>query len=209
MHPAAQAISETGSALAIYTVVQKRPNRSLCRHAGGFSLIDLLATVAVAGTIAGIGIPILMNAFENQRLAVEVRNVERELQTARLSAVSGNHPVRIRFNCPEAGAYRRVELLGTVDANATDDADAQAAVRCNYGAPDENPLTRPNHDGPTQRLNSTVTFTQVQTLEFWADGTVHAPGTLTPLAQEATVEVTRGLVSRSITVNSLGKIQIQ
>jgi Tfp pilus assembly protein FimT len=184
--------------------------RSRLQQAGGFSLTDLLATLAVAGTIAGVAVPIVTNAFENQRLNIDTRNVERELQTARLAAVGTNRPIRVRFNCPSAGRYRRVELIGTLTVPATDDADARANVRCGYPYPvaDTNPLTRPNNDGPPMQLYSTVAFSVSQALEFWPNGTVHAPGNAAQLGAPVSITLTKGSSSKTIQVNGLGKIQI-
>ena len=182
---------------------------------GGFSLIDIIATLAIFATVSAIAVPIATNSFENQRLGIDARNVERELQTARLSAVATNRPIRVRFNCPTAGAYRRVEVVGTVNTPHADDAEARAAARCGYPFPaaDSNPLTRPNNDGPLLQLYTSVTFTAVQTLEFWPDGPVHVPGATDPWprlgATEATVTLAKGSSYKSIKVNSLGKIGIQ
>ena len=177
--------------------------------------MDTLATLAVFATVSAISVPLVTNAFEGQRLGVETRNVERELQSARLSAVATNRPIRVRFNCPVTGAYRRVEVIGTVNVPHADDAEARAVARCGYPFPaaDSNPLTRPNNDGPTLRLYSSVTFTAVATLEFWPDGTVHVPGATNPWprlgATDATITVAKGSSTKSIKVNSLGKIRIQ
>jgi Tfp pilus assembly protein FimT len=173
--------------------------------------MDTLATLAVAGTLAGIAVPIVTNAFENQRLGIEVRNVERELQSARLAAVSSNRPIIVRFNCPSTGKYRRVELIGTLTAPATDDADARAAVRCAYPYPaaDRSPLTRPNNDGPTMQLYQTIAFAASEPLEFWPNGTVHVPSTQAVIgATGATITLAKGSTTKSISVNSLGKIKI-
>lgn len=189
--------------------------RTPLHDAAGFSLMDTLATLAVAATIAGIAVPIVTNAFENQRLGVETRNVERELQAARLSAVSTNRPIRVRFNCPSARMYRRVEVIGTVNTPQTDDADSRAAARCAYPYPaaDTNPLTRPNNDGPILQLNSALAFSAVQTLEFWPNGTVHVPASTNPWplvgSTGATITLSKGSSYKSIQVNSLGKIRIQ
>ena len=185
------------------------------RDASGFSLIDTLATLAVFATVSAIAVPLVTNSLEGQRLGMETRNVERELQSARLSAVATNRPIRIRFNCPSTGMYRRVEVIGTVNVPHADDAEARAVARCGYPFPaaDSNPLTRPNDDGPTQQLYSSVTFTAVQTLEFWPDGTVHVPAATNPWprlgATDATITVAKGSSTKSIKVNSLGKIRIQ
>jgi type II secretory pathway pseudopilin PulG len=185
------------------------------RDARGFTVIDTLATLAVFATVSAIALPRLTSSLEGQRLNMETRNVERELQSARLSAVAANRPIRIRFNCPSAGRYRRVEVIGTVNVPHADDAEARAVARCGYPFPaaDTNPLTRPNNDGQTLQLNSTVTFTAVQTLEFWPDGTVHVPAATNPWprlgATDATITVAKGSSTKSIKVNSLGKIRIQ
>jgi Tfp pilus assembly protein FimT len=180
----------------------------------GMTLIDQLATLAIIATVSGIAVPGMVRAVENQRLGIDARNVERELQTARLAAVTNNQPIRVRFNCPAAGQYRRVELIGTVSVPAADDADARAAVRCStttypYPVADRNLLTRPNNDGPLNRLNSAVVFQASQTLEFWPNGTVHNLGVGTPMVNPVTITLKKGTTTRNITVNGLGKVQLQ
>src|SRR5687767_6870103 len=91
------------------------------RDDSGFTLIDTIATLAVFATVAAIAVPLVTNSLEGQRLGMETRNVERELQSARLSAVAANRPIRMRFNCPSVGRYRRVELIGTVNVPHADD----------------------------------------------------------------------------------------
>ena len=48
----------------------------------------------------GRGDPQMLNGVDGMRLGVSARDVERELQFARLKAVSTNRPMRIRFNRP-------------------------------------------------------------------------------------------------------------
>src|SRR5215213_252340 len=124
------------------------------RSSAGWSLIDVLITLAVFGIMAAGAVPVFTNATEGLKLGQATREVERELQTARLRAVTSNRPIRVRFNCPATGQYRMVELIGSAAAPATSDA---AATRCQesvYKSPanDANPLTRPNHDGPVRLL---------------------------------------------------------
>jgi len=189
------------------------------QSARGYSLVDQMLTLGLIVTVSAIAVPSLKNTIDSQRLGMEARNVEREMQLARLSAVSTNRPIRLLFNCPSAGYYRRVELIGSVnDPNSGDDADNRAAVRCStvypYPAADNDPITKPNNDGPVMQLNSKVTFPAggQQTLEFWQNGTVHAynaSGVWPPLTANANILLTSNGVNRSVVVNVLGKTQIQ
>jgi len=188
--------------------------------ARGFTLVDQMLTLGLIVTMAAIAVPSLKNVIDSQRLGMEARNVEREMQIARLSAVTTNRPIRLRFNCPAAGDFRRVELIGSANnPNTGDDADNRAAVRCNtvtypFPAADNDPITKPNNDGPKMTLNTKVAFQATQTLEFWPNGTVHvynAAAQAWPVVGSNPVNIilTSAGVNRSVTVNVLGKTQIQ
>ena len=191
----------------------------LAGSAHGFSLVDLMLTVAVVGTVAAMAVPSMINAVDAQRLGIDTQNVMREMQLARLNAVTTNRPIRIRFNCPATGYYRRVELIGSVNTpNNGLDADNQAAVRCGtsfpYPAADNDPLTRPNNDGPVQQLNSKISITSSQTLEFWPNGSVHVDSNSAQMwpvigSTPVKIQLNRGSTVKEIQVNGLGKIQIQ
>jgi Tfp pilus assembly protein FimT len=187
------------------------------RNARGFTLIDTLAVVAVFATLAAMAVPSLQDLVDNMRLGMALRDVERDLQDARLKAVSTNRPMRVRFNCPIAGQFRVVELIGSPNIPAAADT---AANRCDETVypyrstgSDTSRLTRPNNDGPLRRLQPSASFTASQTLEFRPDGTVHADaGTGNPWpvlpAAGATLTVTRKSKAKNIKVNALGKIQM-
>lgn len=183
----------------------------------GFTLIEMMAVITVFSIIAAMAVPLLKDSADAMQLGIQARHVERELQEARLRAVKANHPVRVRFNCPVNGQYRSVELIGTA---AVPTAADSATNRCElasypYPAPDNNLITRPNNDGPLQRLESYTTFTTSQTIEFWPDGTVHvASGTTFPWPPIAgdpgiTLTLTRKGQTKNVRVNAFGKTQIQ
>ena len=172
----------------------------------GFSLNELLMVIAVAATIMTVAVPVMTDVTESSKLNTAVRGVERELQTARLKAVTSNRILRVRMNCPATGFYRTVEYLNT-------GADT-AANRCLDSAypypPDNDILTRPNYDGPVRDLplGSTVT---TQIVEFHPDGTAFeiVGNVQQRIASEVTVTVTRGSKVKRITINGAGKIQLQ
>jgi prepilin-type N-terminal cleavage/methylation domain-containing protein len=173
----------------------------------GFSLIELVLTVAVFATMAAIALPVYHDLTDSLRLTDALRGVERELQAARLKAVTVNRSLRVRFNCPAAGQYRTVEVLGT--------AMDTAATRCDpaafpYPAPDQNPFTRPNADGPLRRLPSDVTVNTVE-IEFRPNGTAYqvVSGVPQAIAGTVSVTVTRRGQSRMVTINGLGKVELQ
>ena len=185
------------------------------RRSDGFTLIDVLVTIAVVAILAGVATPRLKDFASGIRLGQGQREVERELQTARLKAVTANRPIRVRFNCPAAGQYRMVELVGTPRKPDTiDDAtDRCSATKYTFPAADMNPLTLPNHDGPVKLLPRDVTFGAAADLEFWPDGSAHQrSGTTNPwpvIAPAGTaVTVTKGTSVKRITVNGLGKITL-
>ena len=204
--------------LLSHVLERMKMHRHRAASAAGFSLVDMLATVAIIATLAAVATPQMFDGVDRMRLGMTAREVERELQFARVKSVSTNRPMRIRFNCPVAGQFRVVELIGTPRVPLSADSAANRCDETVYpyrptGA-DANRLTRPNNDGAVRRLQPLSTFTAFPTLEFWPDGSVHADAgagdpwpTLT--AAGATITVSRKGKTRNITVNALGKIQLQ
>ena len=146
-----------------------REMKTSMRSDRGFSINELMLTVAVAATLMAIAVPILTDVGEGARFNASVRVVERELQSARLKAVNANTVLRVRTNCPSAGYMRTIEVVG----NAAVDG---AMNRCDttvypFPAPDTEMTTRPNHDGPVRVLPAGTTVGDI-VLQFSPDGTV-------------------------------------
>jgi prepilin-type N-terminal cleavage/methylation domain-containing protein len=174
----------------------------------GFSLVELMLTVAVAVTLLTIAVPVMTDMSDSSKLNTAAREIERELQSARLKSVSTNRLLRVRLNCPGTGMYRTVEYVASA---AVDD----ATNRCSdsaypFPAPDMDVMTRPNYDGPLRYLplGATVDSTIFQ---FQPDGTATTivSNVVTPIVTPVTVTVTRKGKTKSITVNAAGKIQLQ
>ena len=186
------------------------------RTCAGFTLIELLMVAAVFVIMAAVAMPQLGRALDLYRLGIALREMERELQTARVNAVTANRTVRVLFNCPAAGQFRRVEVLGEP---GLDDARDSTLARCNeaafpYPAPDLDPLTRPNLDGPLHRLPAGVTMGGVSGIEFRPNGTARSAGAGGAIAfgdipaAGVAATVTKDANTRTITINGMGRVFI-
>ncbi len=189
----------------------------------GYSLIDLLATVAIIATVTAIATPAAVNILDNARIGMAARDVERELQFAKLKAVTTNRPMRVRFDCPVVGQMRVVELIGTplapdptLDTDTYTDRCKETMYPYRPTGADQSRLSRPNNDGPIRALPQGTAFSAKKTLEFWPNGTVHAydaaqtpPNPWPILAPTgATITLTRKSRNSNIVVNGFGKIQM-
>jgi prepilin-type N-terminal cleavage/methylation domain-containing protein len=174
----------------------------------GFSLVEVVIIVAVIGIIGAMATPILTDVVDGLRLGNSARELERELQTARLKSVQTNRDLQVRTNCPAAGQYRIIEVLG----NATDTAGNRCSATTYPFPADEDPVTVPNFDGPVRRSYSGVTMTTM-TLEFHPDGTAYqfTSGARSRITGDSGVSfvLTKKTKTRSVTVNGLGKIRLQ
>jgi Tfp pilus assembly protein FimT len=169
----------------------------------GFSLIELLAVVGLLIIVLAIAGPIYQNVVDGMRLGWSARDVERELQDARLKSVSTNRRMRVRTNCPVVGQFRMVQWL-----NNASDATLDRCSDVSYPYPSNtlNVVTK-RQDGPVRRLHPGVAV-GTATLEFWPNGTVHNAGESNPLSAPATITLTKGSKTKGISVNGLGKIQL-
>ena len=175
----------------------------------GFSLTELMMTVAVAATIMGMAVPVMTDVSATMKLNEAARMVERELQDARLKAVQTNRPLRVRTNCPAAGFVRTVEVLGT----AADSVTNRCLTNGSYPFPsdsDNDLSTGPNYDGPVRVVPNAATVTTA-ILQFQPDGTVFnfVANVPTRMATEQTMTITRAGRTRTVRINGAGKIQLQ
>ena len=172
----------------------------------GFSLTELVLVVAMVGTLTAVAVPLSGNLIATMKLNEATRLIERELSDARLRAVSTNRTLRVRTNCPAAGFVRTVEFMNTA-------ADT-AANRClNTAFPfpaDDDLMTLPNYDGPVRTIPNGATVNTV-VYQFQPDGTVFnvVNNVVTAMATEQTLTISRVNKSKTVRINSAGKIQIQ
>lgn len=180
------------------------------RQTKGFTLVELVLVIGILATVVGIAIPVTLGVNEGLRVGNATREVERELQGARIKAVSANRPMRVLFGCPVAGSYRMVEVMGTAIDTAGD--------RCNpttypFPSPRDGDPATPAHDGAVRTLLPDVTAAiGVRGLQFMPDGRAFvvtaASSTQFMTAGGTSLTFTKGSHSRTINVNGLGRIVV-
>jgi prepilin-type N-terminal cleavage/methylation domain-containing protein len=189
-------------------LLSHRRTMSHMRHAQhGFSVVELMLTVAIAATILTIAVPVMTDVSDGSKLNGAAREIEREFQSARLKSVTTNRLLRVRLNCPGTGMYRTVEYVASPAVDVAGNRCSESA----YPFPADNDvMTRPNFDGPVRQLPLGATVTS-NILEFHPDGTAFTivSNTVTPITAPVTITVTRKGKSKAITVNGAGKIQLQ
>ena len=79
---------KTGETRAATLRMPKRP-----RH--GFTLVELMVTLAVAAILLGIGVPSFAGAIKNARLSTPWSELRQSLLLARSEAVKGSHVVAV------------------------------------------------------------------------------------------------------------------
>ena len=176
----------------------------------GFTLVELVLDIGVLATVVGIAVPVTLDVNEGLRVGNATREFERELQGARIKAVSANRPMRVLFSCPAAGSYRMVEVMG----NAVDTAgDRCSETSYPFPSPRDSDVATPAQDGPVRRLFPDVSATiGVRGLQFMPDGrtfqVTSAGATQFMTAAGTSFVFTKGSHSRTVNVNGLGRIVV-
>lgn len=186
----------------------QRQRRRRRDDATGMSLIEMMVTTLILSVASAIAVPAGKAAIDSMDLSTAVRQVERELQTARLRAVAANRPMRLKLNCPGPGQYRLVEVTGVP---ATDGAGSRCdEALYGYPGPRDNDPATPKHDGPVRRLGTGIDALTGPELEFAPDGTTRlvVGGVTQAMTDAATVRLDRAGDTKEISVNALGRITL-
>ncbi len=174
----------------------------------GFTLTELMLVMGLTAVVAGIAVPVTRHATDGMRLDLAGREVERQLQTARLRSVSTNRPFILRLNCPATGQTRVVEVTGV---QATDsDGNRCDETRFPFPGPRDADRATPAHDGPVRRVHSSVAVSGSD-IQFSPDGTTQevAGSSARPISTPVGLTVSRDGEATTVIVNGLGKISIQ
>jgi len=174
----------------------------------GFTLIELLLVAAVMAIVMGIAIPSI-GVNDRMRLDAAVREVQQELQGARLRAVNVNRRLEVRFNCPSTGQFRVVEG-GWPDSGRCDQSQYPfpAAADAAYRVPQ-----MPRYDGPIRFINPRITLSASNSslvLQFSPDGrTMRLEGGVPRLISSEAITLSLNGYTRTVNINAIGKVQLQ
>lgn len=175
------------------------------KGAGGFTLVELLMVVAVAGSLSAVAVPAIGGAMQRYRLNTASRTIMSEIRAARFTAVAKNRTMRVRFNCPGPNQFRVVEVVGT----AAIDGDVNRCSETDYPFPDPDPNVAPNTDGPVFWLNEGVNFAGIQDLQISVRGRVQ-PLTDCPacavVAPPANIGLSNGHEGQAVVVSASGMV---
>ena len=180
---------------------------SMPRSDAGFTLVDIMMVVAIAGVVAGVSVPSITAAMQRFALHGARQTVAAEIRLARFMAVSTNRTVRVRFNCPGPGQFRVVEVVGDLAVDAAVDRCSESS----YPFPDQDPSVAPNADGRVIWLPQGAQFGALQDLEVTPRGRV-APLNGCPAcataAPPAAVSLTNGYDTQKIAVTASGRVEL-
>ena len=173
----------------------------------GFTAVELLIVVAVAGVLVGVSVPPVSSAMQRYALNTARQTVAAEIRLARFRAVSTNRTVRIRFNCPGPAQLRIVEVVDDPAVDAASDRCSESS----FPFPDNDPSAAPNVDGRIVWLPRGAQFGAIQDLEFTPRGRA-TPLSGCPNCATATppaaVSLTNGSDTQTIAISASGRVEL-
>ena len=123
----------------------------------GFTLVELLVTVALVGGMLIIGSPVMLRQLAHLRLTRATRDISVELQAARLKAIAKNVPYRLSFTLntyPTADTFRLQQYTGGTWQDDTDRIERTLPATVDITSPGSDFQTefKPNGTGTAQDI---------------------------------------------------------
>ena len=153
------------------------------RSSRGFTLIELMIAMGIAGILAAVAVPVFIESSARNAVWTASETIGSQIRQARLKAISRNRSFQVRFDCPAVGQLRVL----AVDAATIDDPD-----RCDVNE---------EFDSGVFAMPTAVSFGNVDTLEVNSRGIYTSDGVI-----PQTITVTYGANQRTLTVSATGQI---
>jgi len=150
------------------------------KNESGFTLAELMVTIAVLAVMAMIAIPAFMSWMPGMRLNGAARQIMGDLMAARMKAVKQNNRFRVFFNSPGTNEYQILD-----DDNNNNSADSGEAI-----------TTPPKN---IQDNYPDVSFSATTNPIFYPRGTAYG----------TTVTVTNPSGSKYVKVATTGRVKIE
>lgn len=142
-----------------------------CHAESGFTLLELMVTVAVVGIVAAIGYPSMTVIIGNNRLGAAANEMVATLQLVRLDAVRLNRTVTVcrsvdGVNCLAGAVWNRWITIADVDRDgAVDDvlrvSDVPAAVQLRASTAIQNSRIAFRSDGLAHATDGSLLYASV------------------------------------------------
>ncbi|OQX14748.1 MAG: hypothetical protein BWK76_14190 [Desulfobulbaceae bacterium A2] len=166
----------------------------VCLLDNGFSLVELVLAMAIAGILAAVVAPSLFAALPNYRLKSAAHDLQRHVQLARLEAIKRGTQVIIEFT---PGAHVSSGRVGSYTLCVDDNLDAVVDAtdnnsQCDAGEPVLlRPLTMPNN------VSLTATTFGGNRMVFSPRGMLNAGGTVNFQNDTILGQMTLSIVGRA------------
>jgi prepilin-type N-terminal cleavage/methylation domain-containing protein len=157
--------------------------KSSHRKNAGFTVVEMLVTVAVAATLATISTPQLLNAVKRYRLSSAVASATGAIQSTRYQAIMHGYPYQLTFNA-NSGTYPTYQV-------ASEPSGTTSFVPVPPGSP--TPIAPSNEE----------TINQTTVMQFNSNGTMTSGQ-----AGNAVFTISNGVTTEQITVSGVGYVSV-
>jgi prepilin-type N-terminal cleavage/methylation domain-containing protein len=176
--------------------------RRVCLKHKGFSLVEMMMTLAIGLVLASVALPMVVGAVQNYRLNSVAQQTANLIEMTRYSAIRRNTVVSFRTTTQGANTVFYVDLKG----NGTLDAiDPLVILPTDMHIANGQPLTPPATStgiAPTQDFSTQITFDYRGTVNFSGGGSTSTYF----LAIGYTNQAQYG--TRAVTVTPMGQTKI-
>ncbi len=169
--------------------------RKFCTQQGGFTLIELMITVAIAGILIGVGVPSLRNIMINNRVTSYTNDFMSSLYLARSEAVKRGTRVTMCKSsngtaCAAGGGWQQGWVIFE-DTNADGAFAANEVIQV--------------HEALSANLTLTGAGATGAYVSFIENGTAQTTG---GASQSGTMTVALSGKTRTITLSSVGRLSV-